>query len=230
MALLETASALKGLVLLLGGGGTTAAFFKYLNLREDNRRKKEAEEFQAKLAMYSYDKLIERKTAINLSLMGIVAETNASRAMVCRIENGGKLANIGSPLYISIVEEAFEKGETQITSKWDKQRIDAEYQVSIRKLILAPDKRMEIFQGDLTEGPIKNGYILHKVHHAQYYEIAQPPGIYFYLAITYKDDKPETIDQIEAKRVHVTKIQNLYEQEFKDLIVVRSMFETKENN
>jgi hypothetical protein len=215
MALLEAAVVIKGISFLLGGT-SVATLMKYLELREVNRRKSEVENLKLAMLPFELARILQRKNRVNLALMRIIAETKASRAAIARFENGGKLALVGSPLYISIIAEAFGKEEEELASLWQKQRVDPTHEAILRSVLAK--KQIEVFERDLAEGVIKNAYIIHGIHRALYFEIAQPYGLYFYLCITFKTEEKDSIEDTEVIRQCFMKIKNIFEEDYKDFM------------
>lgn len=133
-------------------------------------------------------------TELSDLLNDMVAETDCTRAIILKCQNGGGIPKVGSELYSSVVLESRASGGS-VRHVWDKQRLDAVYIRVLVDLDNADDGMMLVEQEDFKGSVLYDVYTTTQIKGSKIARLAETKTAWFYVSANFS--KP--IDQLETR-------------------------------
>jgi hypothetical protein len=167
-------------------------------------------------------KPLDKRILPTLSLLveelnNITANTDSTRALLLKCENGGGVPRLGSELYSSVVLEDRKKGGA-VRASWDKRRLDAPYITMLTDLDKAELGELLVNKKDIKGSVLYDTYDSQGTEFTKLFTIYSHRKGWFYLSCTFSKitDKLST-DEITAMRDAATRIRNIIRRN-KDII------------
>lgn len=126
---------------------------------------------------------IEAVHEIYSAMNFLLSNTAASRVVLLRATNGGKIARVGMDLFSSVAYEVRDKHLESVRAAWQNQRLDEEYVRLLRGVyhegsvaLVTEDMKPSILRDEYEGGGVVASYVV---------GVASVPEAYFYLSINF---------------------------------------------
>jgi hypothetical protein len=137
---------------------------------------------------HAFSKTLPAVHEVYSILNTIKGETEASRVLILKAENGGGRPNLGSHLKSSVLYEVFDAPLETVRKLWQNQPLDEDYIKVLNQLIITEEKKCMVNVAKLQKGSLlRDNYEANGVKYSHIYEIAEREHSYLYLSVNYTE-------------------------------------------
>ncbi len=127
---------------------------------------------------------------IYAALNYLLNDTAASRVLLLRATNGGKIAKPGMDLYSSVAYEVHDRHLLPARPGWQNQHLDEQYCRMLRKVFHEGHVINRVLEGSgLKPGVLRDQYLTDGVKASYIIAVATTPEAFFYLSLNFVDAK-----------------------------------------
>lgn len=153
-------------------------------------------------------RVIARVNRIHHELSLLRHRLKAQRAVILRAENGGQIPQVGHDLHSSVVYEDYGDNYEPVFEAWKEQRMDQNYVRLLARVITQGQVR--VVTEDLEDGSIlKDEYLAHNTVQSIVSTIATKQNEFYYLSVTFSDDREIDHDTRDRIRVSISRLKKL---------------------
>ena len=144
------------------------------------------------------------------NLGDIVAATDAQRAIIVKIENGGGIPKAGHPLYLSVLYEIVQGGTRPNREDWVKREIMEPHYFKFLSTLLQ-DQAHTLITSEMPEDCLlRTAYEGYGVHHAETFLLRQSKHATYVLSVHYGSEEQLEADEKTILGAKASNIRNIF--------------------